>query len=102
MSDAYSEKNFTVGNIRVTATGDDGSRYSTITDESGSFYFNLPAGHYIVNLNPEAFDKEFVAEETTQTADLLYNQQIDLHFQVRQQKRKINIRKIDWSIRLIT
>ena len=95
VSDAYSEKNFTVGNIRVTATGDDGSRYSTITDESGSFYFNLPAGHYIVNLNPEAFDKEFVAEETTQTADLLYNQQIDLHFQVRQQKRKINIRKID-------
>lgn len=83
------------GNIRLTATDESGNTFSTLTDDGGKFFFNLPAGQYIVSLNTAAFDEQFKPTETSQTADLKNNDTIDLRFDVRQKRRQMNIRKVN-------
>lgn len=82
------------GNIRLTASDEGGNTFSTLTDDNGRFFFNLPAGRYIVSLNAAAFDERFKPSETSKTADLKNNNTVDLLFDVRQKKRQINIRKV--------
>ncbi|MCB0697640.1 MAG: carboxypeptidase regulatory-like domain-containing protein, partial [Chitinophagaceae bacterium] len=71
-SDKNSNIEFKPGNIKVTATSNDTLRssFSTLTDENGEFYFNLPAGVYTVTLSEVAFDDNFKPTEYAQQADL--------------------------------
>lgn len=91
--DALSNLSFNPGNIKVTATGDKGEVYSTLTDENGDFYFNLPAGSYIVTLSEVAFGDQFKPVQFSQPADLLNNMTKSLYFEIKQKKRQINIKK---------
>lgn len=57
-------------NSRLTATDESGNVFSCLTDKKGTFFFNLPAGQYIVLLNAAAFDEQFKPTETSKIADL--------------------------------
>lgn len=93
--DKNSNLDFKAGNIKVTATSSDSVRasYSTLTDENGEFYFNLPAGIYTVALSEVAFDENFKPTEYAQQADLLNNDEKTVYFEIKQKRRAINIRK---------
>lgn len=93
--DKNSNLDFKAGNIKVTATSNDSVRasYSTLTDENGEFYFNLPAGIYTVALSEVAFDENFKPTEYAQLADLMINDEKTVYFEIKQKRRAINIRK---------
>lgn len=93
--DKNSNLDFKAGNIKVTATSNDSVRasYSTLTDENGEFYFNLPAGMYTVALSEVAFDENFKPTEYAQQADLMNNDEKTVYFEIKQKRRAINIRK---------
>src|SRR5690606_2430756 len=71
--DSLSEMSFQPGNIKITAIDENGTSYSTLTDENGAFYFNLPTGTYIISLSEQAFTEQFKPTEFSQTADLIHN-----------------------------
>lgn len=93
--DSLSNLSFSVGNIKVTATSSDSIAvvYSTITDENGEFYFNLPSGIYTVSLSELAFDENFKPTQYSQVADMTLNAEKTLYFEVKQKRRQLNIRK---------
>lgn len=94
--DSNSSLTFKLANIKVTAQTIDKAdtvEYSTLTEENGDFYFNLPAGHYNITLSPTAFDDVFRPTQFTQRADLENNDNKTLYFTIRQKKRTINIKK---------
>lgn len=93
--DKNSNIDFKAGNIKVTVTSNDSVRasYSTLTDENGEFYFNLPAGVYTVALSELAFDDNFKPTEYAQQADLLNNDEKTVYFEIKQKRRAINIRR---------
>lgn len=95
--DSNSNLSFALANIKVTAKGTNdttnNSTFSTLTDENGEFYFNLPAGNYIVSLSEQAFDDNFKPSQWAQPADLFNNNTKTIYFDIRQKKRQINIKK---------
>jgi len=93
--DKNSNLDFKAGNIKITATSNDTLRssFSTLTDENGEFYFNLPAGIYTVTISQAAFDDNFKPTEFAQQADLVNNDEKTLYFEIKQKRRAINIRK---------
>lgn len=91
--DSLSGLNFRPGNIKVTATGENGESYTTLTDENGNFYFNLPSGNYIISLSEQAFSEQFKPTEFSQTADLISNDSKILYFDIKQKRRQINIKR---------
>lgn len=90
--DANSGLDFSVANIRVTAEGTDGNKYTAITNDKGEFYFNVVSGTYIVSL-PQVFDDVFRPVEFVKSADLILNETFSVVFEVRQKKRNVNIKK---------
>lgn len=94
VKDRNSNEDFKLGNLKVTAIGlDTAMSYSTLTNADGEFYFNLPAGKYTVTLNEAAFGDKFKPTEYAQTADLLNNDEKTIYFEIKEKRRKINIRK---------
>jgi len=91
--DSLSNTGFNPHNIKVTATGQKGEVYSTLTDENGEFYFNLPSGNYVVSLSDAAFGDQFKPVQFSQPADLINNNNKTLYFEIKQKKRQINIKK---------
>jgi hypothetical protein len=91
--DEKSNLKFSVARIKVIVKGTDNATYSTITDENGEFFFNLPSDNYIVSLSEAAFDENFRPVEFSQIADLNNNQEKTVYFEVKQKKRTMNINK---------
>jgi hypothetical protein len=93
--DSLSNTKFNPANIRVEAISDDSTAtvYSTLTEENGEFYFNLPAGNYTIKLGEAAFDENFQPVEPSQRADMLHNDTKTIYFEIKQKRRAINIRK---------
>jgi len=91
--DSLSNAAFNPHNIKVVATGEKGEVYSTLTDEAGEFYFNLPSGNYVVSLSEAAFGDQFKPVQFSQPADLANNKSKTLYFEIRQKRRQINIKK---------
>lgn len=93
--DSMSNNKFNPANIRVEAISEDstGTVYSTLTEENGEFYFNLPAGYYTIKLGEAAFDENFQPAEWSQRADMLNNDTKAIYFDIKQKKRAINIRR---------
>jgi hypothetical protein len=77
----------------VTAVGEKEENYSTLTDENGEFYFNLPSGNYVITLSEVAFGDQFRPVQFSQAADLLSNESKTLYFEIKQKRRQINIKK---------
>ncbi|MBL7683509.1 MAG: hypothetical protein JNK00_09110 [Flavipsychrobacter sp.] len=96
--DDKSNLTFKLSNIKVTAkivSQTDTITYSTLTQENGEFYFNLPGGLYTIELSPLAFDENFRPTTFTQQADLINNNEKMIYFDIKQRKRTINIKKRD-------
>jgi hypothetical protein len=91
--DSFSTIKFNPANIKVTAAGEREESYSTLTDENGEFYFNLPSGNYVVTLSELAFSDQFKPVQFSQAADLLNNESKTLYFDIKQKRRQINIKK---------
>ncbi|HRO42887.1 MAG TPA: hypothetical protein PL009_08635 [Flavipsychrobacter sp.] len=91
--DSLSNAGFNPHNIKVSATGQNGEVYATLTDENGEFYFNVPSGNYVVSLSDAAFGDQFKPVQFSQPADLVNNNIKTLYFEIKQKKRQINIRK---------
>lgn len=91
--DSTSNLKFSVARIKVIVKGTDNSTYSTITDENGEFYFNLPTDNYSVSLSEAAFDENFRPVEFSQMVDLTNNQEKTVFFEVKQKRRTMNIKK---------
>jgi hypothetical protein len=79
--------------IRMIAVNRSGETFSALTNASGEFFFNLPAGDYTVTINQAVFDDNFRPVETTKLADLVNNDQLNLQFEIRQKKRQLNLHK---------
>lgn len=96
--DDKSNLSFKLSNIKVTATiinQADTLTYSTLTQENGEFYFNLPGGMYTISLSPLAFDDNFRPTTFSQQVDLVNNSEKMIYFDIKQRKRSINIKKRD-------
>jgi hypothetical protein len=95
MADSLSNTKFNPANIRVEAISDDslGTTYSTLTEENGEFYFNLPSGNYTIKLGEAAFDDNFQPVEFSQRADMLHNDTKMIYFDIKQKRRAINIKR---------
>lgn len=93
--DSNSGTTFNPANIRVEAVSTDstGAVFSTLTDDNGSYYLNLPSGNYIIKLGEAAFDENFKPTQFSQMADLVNNDSKTVIFDIKQRKRGINIRK---------
>jgi hypothetical protein len=94
VADERSEKRMVLSNIRITATNEKGLIYHTLTDNSEEFFFDLPAGVYKVSINQEAFDVDFIPTESYKMIDLNVSASEEISFEIRQRKRKVNI-KVD-------
>ena len=94
IKDRNSNTDFKLGNLKVTAIGlDTATSYSTLTNAEGEFYFNLPAGKYTVTLNQAAFGDKYKPTQYAQQADLLNNDEKTIYFEIKEKRRKINIRR---------
>jgi hypothetical protein len=91
--DSTSNLKFSVAHIKVIAKDENNVVYSTITEDNGEFYLNVPAGHYTVTLSEAAFDENFKPAEPALSADMVNNSVKDLYFEIRQKKRTMNIKK---------
>ena len=92
-NDSLSNTKFNPSNIKIIATGSKGGVFSTLTDDNGEFYFNLPSDNYIVTVSEAAFSEQFWPVQFSQTADLVNNQSKAVYFEIKQKKRQINIKK---------
>lgn len=95
IADEKSNRRMSLSNIRITATDQKGLVYHTLTDNNNEFYFDLPAGIYLVMLNHGVFDEEFRPAEISKQVDLINNNILEVQFEVRQRKRQINIKHDD-------
>ncbi|WP_299499065.1 hypothetical protein [Mucilaginibacter sp.] len=93
VKDPLSKLEFSPSNIRITAISSKGESYSTLTDENGAFFLNLPADTYLVQINANVFTEEFRVLRENLNADLTTKSEEALVFEVRERKRTINIRK---------
>jgi hypothetical protein len=87
--DTLSYNTFSVGQLKVLATDSLGYVYATFTDEAGHFQINLPAGNYIVSLNPDAFDDVIKPVQMAFQVNLLDNDAQSVYFHIKQKARKI-------------
>ncbi len=88
--DTLSRNTFSVGQLKVTALDSMGNKFTTFSDDNGGFRLNLPAGHYIVSLNPDAYDEVFKPLQMSYQANLLQNEEYSVFFHIKQKSRKIN------------
>ncbi len=88
--DSLSTTSFDVFQLKVTAVDSMGNVFTTFTDSKGMFRLSLPAGQYIVSLNPDAFDDNFRPNAMAYQVDLLHNETQNLAFVVKQKARKVN------------
>ncbi len=93
VKDPLSKLEFNPSNIRITAISSKGESYSTLTDENGTFFLNLPADTYLIQINTNVFTEEFRVLRETLNADLTSKTEENLSFEIRERKRTINIRK---------
>lgn len=93
VKDKLSKLEFNPANIRITAISSKGESYTTLTDETGAFFLNLPADTYLVQINTNVFSEDFRVLRETLNADLNTKTEENLAFEVREKKRSINIRK---------
>lgn len=88
--DTHSSADITPDYIKVTATGADGTKYTTLTDHNGEFSFSVPAGQYKVSLAPGLFaGNNFKADRSTITVDLDKSDAEQVEFTIKENVRKI-------------
>lgn len=87
--DPFSRKRITPENILVNLTDQLGKKFTTLTDSTGRFFINLPAGKYTVSLNEAAFTGNIRPVVYTFQVDLLQNAFQTVEFELREKRREI-------------
>jgi hypothetical protein len=95
--DSLSHLKFSPDLLKVIVTDSTGDKFSTLTDTHGNFTIGVPAGKYIVSLNPQAFDETFKPVQIAFTADLINNEEERVFFKIKQKQRKLIMVKPDGS-----
>lgn len=93
IKDALSKMQFNPSNIRITAISSNGESYSTLTNDEGAFFLNLPEDTYLVQINANVFNEQFRVLQETFNVDLTNKQEETISFEIRERKRSIIIRK---------
>lgn len=93
VKDPNSSTTMQLSGIRITALSSNGEEFKTLTNDEGVFLFSLPDGNYIISVNTAAFDDQYKVTEPRKPADLKNNDMLNINFEVRQNKRQINIRR---------
>lgn len=90
IKDSLSSSTFTVDQLKVSAIDTAGNTFICFTDVTGEFKLSLPAGNYVISLNPDAFDENFKPITMAFNIDLLHNDKQELAFYIKQKARRIN------------
>ncbi|MBC8054100.1 MAG: hypothetical protein H7Y13_13625 [Sphingobacteriaceae bacterium] len=93
VKDPFSKLRFDPSNIRITAISSKGESFSTLTDDEGAFFLNLPADTYNVKINTNVFNVDFRVLQDLHRIDLTQKAQESVVFEIRESKRKMNIIK---------
>lgn len=93
IKDPFSKKEFNASNIRITALSSKGESFTTLTNEEGAFFFNLPEDTYLIQINANVFNEDFRALQETFNIDLTAKNDEKVIFEIRERKRQINIRR---------
>jgi hypothetical protein len=96
--DKYSNQESAVdlSRIRVTAVDSSGKSYSVLTDQSGGFVINIPAGQYTLSINDAALGKNFMFIQSKINVDLSKNfESFSITFNAVEKKRKMEIKKFE-------
>lgn len=91
--DSLSSIKFTPDGIKVTAMDTLGHVFSSLSDATGNFTIHVPAGVYLVSLNPDAFDEKIKPQVMAFTTDLTADETKKVQFIIKQQKRKVRLLK---------
>ena len=89
--DSLYRMNITPDNLKVTAVDSSGKVYSTLTNENGQFFINVPSGKFDVSLNPEAFNDNIKPVQLKFSIDMSLTEQAEVNFEVKQQSRKVRM-----------
>jgi len=85
---------FPVGNIRITATDEEGQKFSTLTSESGQYSLYLPKGKYTISLNESIFSDKFDLQQNNVPVEILFEQEVvTLNFVAKERARQIRIQQ---------
>lgn len=88
--DSFSSANITPDYIKITATGADGTKYTTLTDHNGEFRLAVPAGQYSVSINADLFaGTTFKADQSEFKIDLNAGDSKNIVFTIKQKVRKV-------------
>lgn len=93
LKDKYSNFQYALDRIRVTAVDEEGNEFSAFTNNSGGFFMNLPAGVYTLRFNQSLFEKQFDIIKGEVKINLLEGESYHVTFIVKEKKRGINIRR---------
>ncbi|WP_113617069.1 COG1470 family protein [Chitinophaga flava] len=88
-SDSLAKSSFPRSNIKVIATDSTGMLYSTLTDDMGSYFLNVPAGKYAVSLNPEAFNEKIKPRILSYTVDVGVQLEAKADFEIVDRSRMV-------------
>ncbi|HVI46113.1 MAG TPA: carboxypeptidase-like regulatory domain-containing protein [Chitinophaga sp.] len=88
-ADSLGKSQFSRGNIKVTASDSSGLIYSTLTNDTGDYFLNVPAGKYVVSLNPQAFDGKIKPRQMSYVADVNRDTTVVINFEVIDKSRRI-------------
>jgi hypothetical protein len=87
---------FPVGSIRITATDEEGQKFSTLTSETGQYSLYVPKGKYIVSLNENIFSDKFDLQQNNVSVEILFEQEIvTVNFVAKERARQIRIQQPD-------
>lgn len=81
--------------ILLTAVNEKGEKFQTITNRSGDFYFNVTPGVYTITVPHGLYGSNFEFTQHTFTADLSQAKQQTLNLVLRENTRKLKIKKLD-------
>jgi hypothetical protein len=87
---------FPVGSIRITATDEEGQKFSTLTSESGQYNLYLPKGRYTISLNEDIFSDKFDLQQNNVSVEILFEQEVvTVNFVAKERARQIRIQQPD-------
>lgn len=85
---------FPVGNIRITATDQEGQKFSTLTSQSGNYDLYLPRGKYTISLNENIFSDKFDLQQNNVPVEIMFEQEtVTVNFVAKERARQIRIQR---------
>jgi hypothetical protein len=94
-ADSFSKAQVTMDNIKIIVTDSTGKIYTTLTDDKGEYYLNLPATIYKVSLDAGAFDETVKPKQLSYNVNLVTNAEADVVFEVVKKQREVTIRNVE-------